>query len=115
MGSICTTPNYNGQGLSYSSYGTTENYEIECSTVFTGATLEPQVAFDLPDCIRACQYDNIYNAASCVAVIFNETVQAQPPINNCFPFSAVAGLTRGSTVFNGARLLYRGYPCIVDM
>jgi hypothetical protein len=114
MGSLCTNPNYSGQGLSYNSYGTTENYEIECGTVFTGTALAPVVAFDLSDCIKSCQYDNIYTAASCIAVIFNNTAAATPPINNCFPFASLNGLTRGSTVFDGARLLYSGYPCIVD-
>jgi hypothetical protein len=114
MGSLCSNPNYSGQGLSYSSYGTTENYEVECGTVFTGTALAPVVAFDLPDCIKACQYDNIYTAASCKAVIFNNTAAASPPINNCFPFASLNGLTRGSTVFDGARLLYSGYPCIID-
>ena len=114
MGSLCTNPSYSGQGLSYDSYGNTENYEVECGTVFTGTALAPVVAFDLPDCIKACQYDNIYTAASCKAVIFNNTAGASPPINNCFPFASLNGLTRGSTVFDGARLLYSGYPCIID-
>ena len=114
MGSLCTNPSYSGQGLSYDSYGNTENYEVECGTVFTGTALAPVVAFDLPDCIKACQYDNIYTAASCKAVIFNNTAAASPPINNCFPFASLNGLTRGSTVFDGARLLYSGYPCIID-
>lgn len=114
IGSLCKNPNYSGQGLSYSSYGTTENYEVECGTVFTGTALAPVVAFDLPDCIKSCQYDNIYTAASCKAVIFNNTAAASPPINNCFPFASLNGLTRGSTVFDGARLLYSGYPCIID-
>jgi hypothetical protein len=114
MGSLCTNPSYSGQGLSYDSYGNTENYEVECGTVFTGTALAPVVAFDLPDCIKACQYDNIYTSASCKAVIFNNTAAASPPINNCFPFASLNGLTRGSTVFDGARLLYSGYPCIID-
>lgn len=114
MGSLCTNPSYDHQAASYDSYGTTENYEIECGTVFTGTSLAASVAFDLPDCIKACQYDNQYIAASCKAVMFNNTVAARPPINNCFPFASITGLTRGNTVFDGARLLYAGYPCIAD-
>lgn len=114
MGSLCTNPNYSGQGLSYASYGTTEKYEVECATTFTGTALAAVVAFDLPDCIKACQYDNIYTAASCKAVMFNNTASPSPPINNCFPFASLNGLTRGSTIFDGKRLLYSGYPCITD-
>ncbi|KIW69441.1 hypothetical protein PV04_05318 [Phialophora macrospora] len=98
----------------YDYLGNSANYELECSTQFTGSTSQPLLTFDLNDCINQCQYANVLRANSCLGVTFVVNPVGQGSTNNCYPFSSITCGTRGNATFNSARLLYAGYPRITD-
>ncbi|ETI26649.1 hypothetical protein G647_10410 [Cladophialophora carrionii CBS 160.54] len=98
----------------YDFLGNSANYEIECSTQFTGSTSQALLTFDLNDCINQCQYANVLRANSCLGVTFMETPVGQGTTNNCLPFSCITCGTRGNATFSSARLLYAGYLRITD-
>ena len=92
------------------------NYEIECSTQFTGPTLQLLKVIDLRDCIKFCDYENRLRPATpqCVGVTFLGDDIIDVGDNNCVRYSSLNCATRGNVSVQSARWLFAGYPAIAD-
>ncbi|KIV82711.1 hypothetical protein PV11_04800 [Exophiala sideris] len=103
----------------YTNYGNTDNFEVECDTVFTGAALQAIIAFSFEDCASWCQYANEQGidvpGSVCVGFTFQEIpVYTQGGPNNCFRYSSLTCASRNNATFDSGRLLFSGYPAMTD-
>ncbi|KAJ9611679.1 hypothetical protein H2200_004863 [Cladophialophora chaetospira] len=103
-----------GACYEYAYYNNPVDFEIECSTQFTGSHNQQLLAFNLNDCIRQCQYLNTVFTNSCVGITFIEGEVGQGTTNNCYPYSTITCATRGNAMYNSARMFYAGYPQVTD-
>ncbi|KAL6240831.1 hypothetical protein RBB50_012246 [Rhinocladiella similis] len=99
---------------SYTNYGNTAPFEVECATSFTGASMQPLLAFSFEDCVSWCQYANVLAPNSCVGMTYRNGTVAQGGSNNCFRYSTLACASRGNATFASARLIWAGYPAMTD-
>ncbi|KIW10875.1 hypothetical protein PV08_10174 [Exophiala spinifera] len=99
---------------SYTNYGNTAPFEVECATSFTGASMQPLLAFGFEDCVSWCQYANILVPNSCVGLTYRNGTVSQGGSNNCFRYATLTCATRGNATFASARLIWAGYPAMTD-
>ncbi|KIW43362.1 uncharacterized protein PV06_04473 [Exophiala oligosperma] len=98
----------------YTNYGNTAPFEVECSTSFTGATMQPLLAFSFEDCVSWCQYANILVPNSCVGMTYQYGTVSQGGSNNCVRYSTLTCASRGNATYGSARLIWSGHPAMTD-